>query len=76
MDKPPNQSAAVKTRPETARGDKSPQPPHSAFNRWIEAKSVQQLVTSVTTGDEFKLDVADPIVGSPAVQVLPMAIFI
>ena len=38
VDKPQNQSAAGKTRPETAREGKPPQPPHSAFSRWIEAK--------------------------------------
>ena len=36
---------------------------------------VQELVTNVRSG-ELKLDVADPIVAAPAVQVLPMAIFI
>jgi hypothetical protein len=36
---------------------------------------VEELVAKVKTG-ELKLDVADPIVASPAVQVLPMAIFI
>jgi hypothetical protein len=36
---------------------------------------VEELVTNVKSG-ELKLDVADPIVASPAVQVLPMAIFI
>lgn len=35
----------------------------------------QDLVASVKTGD-VQLDVADPIVTAPAVQVLPMAIFI
>jgi hypothetical protein len=35
----------------------------------------QSIVESVKNG-EIKLDVADPIVTSPAVQVLPMAIFI
>jgi hypothetical protein len=36
---------------------------------------VQELVANVRSG-ELKLDVADPIVAAPAVQVLPMAIFI
>jgi hypothetical protein len=36
---------------------------------------IEDLVEKVRTGD-LKLDVADPIVNSPAVQVLPMAIFI
>ena len=31
-------SAAGKARPKTARGGKSPQPPHSELNRWIEGK--------------------------------------
>lgn len=35
----------------------------------------QDIVSSVRDG-ELKLDVADPIVAAPAVQVLPMAIFI
>jgi hypothetical protein len=36
---------------------------------------VQDLVSQMRSG-EMKLDVTDPIVGAPAVQVLPMAIFI
>lgn len=40
-----------------------------------DSKVAQEIVEKVKSG-EFRLDVADPIVGSPAVQILPMAIFI
>lgn len=40
-----------------------------------DSQLVQDMVDNVRTG-AFRLDVADPIVGSPAVQILPMAIFI
>lgn len=38
--------------------------------------TAQEIVSSARSSDELKLDVADPIVTAPAVQVLPMAIFI
>jgi hypothetical protein len=37
---------------------------------------VAEDLVSNTRGQEFQLDVADPIVKAPAVQILPMAIFI
>ena len=40
-----------------------------------DSEMVQELVANVRSG-KLKLDVADPIVAAPAVQVLPMAIFI
>lgn len=39
------------------------------------AKLAEDLVANVRSG-QLKLDIADPIVAAPAVQVLPMAIFI
>jgi hypothetical protein len=40
-----------------------------------DSAAVQELVAQMRTG-ELKLDMADPIVGASAVQVLPIAIFI
>ena len=40
------------------------------------ASTAQNLVADIGSSGELKLDVSDPIVAAPAVQVLPMAIFI
>ena len=40
-----------------------------------DSELVPDMIGNVRSGT-FRLDVADPIVGSPAVQILPMAIFI